>query len=1772
MSYKNSENFYGGNASNTGWLVASDAYYSDPDPNCKVYHLNNNGKLTDTDVRSGGDVRAMQTNGYAENIRVSNGGLLWLRGPNASGSDIYISQGGAIYVQSGAKITNLEILDGGTVNQYQGTYTNMIVHAGGRAVMGGYNQTPIIYNGLTVETGATFTTYPGFIMMGNITIAQGTWTNDADAYALNGNICHLNRADNAKFRDGITLSNYTQTAGTVSISSGAAVDNGTITGGVLNVSAGATVDTITQNGGTLNAEAGTVKNLTYNAGTLTVAAGVTVENFNQTANTVSFVNGVILKDATLGGGTLNIANGVTVNGLTYNAGTLNLSSGVTVNRFTYNGAGTLDIKSGATIDGGTINGNLNFRKGATGNNITITTGQVQYDPQGNTTGTDNVYGENIRMTGGTLFVKWAGTVVSNVQVSGGILYGRSGGIVRDVDVYSGGQIYVRYQDSATFSGATVHSSGVVSQFADMRTEFADLTVEAGGKVYLNNFFTLKGDVDIAEGAEIYLNGTRDADVTAENGTIYNLNNKLTGFFASGITLSNYTQTAGEVQLTAGAAAKTAALTGGTLRVLSGATGDGITVSAGNMYVSDGGRIDNIVVHSGGNLHLSTGAQVFGLAVSGNTANGLLNMYAGGYVSGATVSANKGDANIVYMYGGGLMEDVTFEKAGIFLSSGGTLRNVTQRDGAYVILRGENPYVSGARVSGGTLFFQNGAKGKNIVIVGGNMQVQDCCATNVPGSGAYESSKDLVTGTINVSAGGRIDDLRASGGTVNITSTNGNYGKGATLSGAVFTGGTLNITGNALVEAADIGEDAAVTITGGNLYVRNYGWNITQTGGTVHVAADATVTGVTQTAGSLDIGVGATVKNYEKNGTEAVRLANNATVDGGVMYAGQLNARVLDSVANATVKNYTMRGNNATYLIVQGAGNSAENIAVSGGSLCIQAYATARNIDVYAGGVINTPSHQPGSYIYGLNIHDGGSGDFTATNSNKRLEIYDLNMEDGATLALRLARVSRGTISGGTIKVDNALFYDVTMSGGQIFASGGVIFDKGVGMNVSQTTGQLIVRSGAAVYNVDISGNELYIQNGSIISGAIVRDGAIFYTQSGTVYDLTLKAGASVNSQSWGMGAVTLDGIDVETGATLTLFDNITLRGDIDIAVGTVAGDADAYAEDGTIRNLDISGSVLNVQSGITLDHLNIGRAGRIVATDAAITNFDIEAPDQTAVGRLYLSSGAVASGGRLNGTGTVNAIYMTDGAKLNEMHVSDGGIFLSANAELTNLEMTGGIVILRGEQTYISGATVAEGALHIQNGGDGDDITVAGGSLSVTDTTHTNPMGKNEIVNDVAITAGAITVGSGGTINRLAATGGTINVSSAGTLNSVTVGNKATLNVSGGTANSTTVNLQGGMYVYSGGTANSTTVNAMGGMHVSGGVANSTIVNSYGNMHVRSGGTVNEATVNSSGTLYVSSGVANSTTVNSRGNMNISSGGVANAITVNSGNLYVFESGVANSTTANGGNLYLFSGGTINGLTATSGTVNVFSGGTINNAAVTNTLNDLQVFEGATVNYKENKGVALLQGSNTNIAASTFHYNGAAEANGFSVENGVVKNLGEDGKAYRLTVGDGIVVENATINSGWRISAVATAVVSGGLAYGSGAEGVVVMRDSSYAVGMTLSGVGGSAQSGLLNLWDNASAAEIIVSNGGVLRMNDSRNAVSGTTVLSGGTLFFINSGSVNANGATMEDTTIKAGGRLMLQNITTLNTGDLLTIDFTGTTGNQSVAIDDLSLINAST
>ena len=120
---------------------------------------------------------------------------------------------------------------------------------------------------------------------------------------------------------------------------------------------------------------------------------------------------------------------------------------------------------------------------------------------------------------------------------------------------------------------------------------------------------------------------------------------------------------------------------------------------------------------------------------------------------------------------------------------------------------------------------------------------------------------------------------------------------------------------------------------------------------------------------------------------------------------------------------------------------------------------------------------------------------------------------------------------------------------------------------------------------------------------------------------------------------------------------------------------------------------------------------------------------------------------------------------------------------------------------------------------------------------------------------------------------------------------------------------------------------------------------------------------------------------------------------------------------------------------------------------------------------------------------------------------------------------------------------------------------------------MTLSANTGS---GLLNVWDDAVAEDITISNGGELRLNRSGVVVNGAVICSGGKLVFNSATNDNpslvadANGATIDNTIIKAGGSLTFgAGITSVNTGKKLTLDFTD---GSSIAINDLGLINGST
>ncbi|MBP5531848.1 MAG: hypothetical protein J6Y54_07470, partial [Lentisphaeria bacterium] len=1182
------------------------------------------GPVVDTFEANNGVTLVVNSGASAGNVTVNAGATVAVSSGGKVGSAVV---NGVVNLAAGGSITDgITVENGGKFNLNGGTIYNMTVKAGGSASAA---VTGLGYHGVTVEAGGYLRTRTA-TYYGTFLAASGTLDGDlkATSDSVDGVFCGGSQTVGAMHWHGTLMSNYViNGAAYCYLSNGASVRNGSalavgggfafgLGGGYIynaQITNGSIWMNNSGNGGVVSlggAETNITKGNWYHCN----CAGATNRDANLYAENGVLYDAVIKKSGNWLK-ELTVLEGLTVSrAVMSSGGSLTLVSGGIGNELTVSGYGRLYISSGGVATSAHGKGGMYVYDGGIINSTTVESTGALYVSNG---GVAN----DIAVDSGAKFYVSAGGKVNGLVVSTGelnadhaVFTGTAEGT--DISIYGGknsGQYCVK-----------VSGGAVVSK-----------VYQSGGGLWVYNNGTVK-DLEVVKGAMVFQDNTYGSDVKVSGGTtiLYVRNNAL---------VENLHMSGAEARFDAGTV-RNAVFEGtiGQLKVGKNFLMESASFDKGAVVsVTSGGRLDSATVNNGAQLQVSKGGEVTNLVLNGGANANRIRLYDGGHISGATISGTAGDRNYISaLTGSGLIEDVTADKAGIYLASGGIIRNVTQKNGAYVILRGENPYASGANVLGGTLYFQNGAKGENIVVNGGNMQVvDDAYAVEVKGSGAKVSGADLVKGNIFVSAGGKLFDLRASGGSVTVKSTGTTYGD-PLLSGAVFTGGVLTLSGGA--------------------------------------------------------------------------VAKNIKLDGG----------------------------------------------------------------------------------------------------------------------------------------------------------------------------------------------------------------------------------------------------------------------------------------------------------------------GAIYGENATLEDFDIEAP--TVTGKKLAISGAamIASGGRINGKDKVGIMDLTGGAKFNEAYVSGGSVFLSANAEITNVELTGGAVILRGEETYVSGATVLGGTLHIQNGGKGDDITIAGGALSVTDTNMTNPAGKTEIVNDVTMTAGTITVSSGGTINRLAAEGGTINVNSAGVVN--------TVDVAGGK-----------LMVFGNGTANDVTVGENGSAIVS--------------------GTLNVAT--------------------SAWNVQVNNGGVV-------------------SLDAN------------------------------------ETLGNAKTVAGAHVNYKENKSGATIKGAETNIAASTFYYNGATVANGFSVENGVVRDLGADGNVYRIGIGDGITVEDAEVFANCRISAFGGAVVSGVNIVATTTSASVIMRDDSEVYNANLTG---GSYKAVINLYENAKASGVTINAGGKV-------GVSAATV-------------------SIEDTTVKAGGELVL--IADADTGKKLTLDVAD--GN-SIAINNLGLVNDST
>ena len=1209
---------------------------------------------------------------------------------------------------------------------------------------------------------------------------------------------------------------------------------------------------------------------------------------------------------------------------------------------------------------------------------------------------------------------------------------------------------------------------------------------ATGDVYAKNLTVDNAAVVVSNatiGAGGYINGTAGAvfkNMTVQSGGSFNR--------TAGVTLSGLTVASGaKLTNVLGGAIKWQ----GTWNIASGANFGGYT----NIYTDTDGYLNM-------NGRGMAGAIYCSINVKNITINSYLYHY--GRVSSGTVTSRSDNGDALRMYANAYAEDIRVLSGGSvkFYSTFATLRDVVADSGAKITLAANN-WLAGHK----TTFAKGFISDSNL----GNVYAKDGVIynwTTPAGLGAFyfaditladgdATAQYLYLGTgaetrnfTVTGAAGKLTGIvlgqAGNGAAIDTTATDA--GAGITVHSsylAIFGGTNNNVTAGHILLGP-----AAASVANADLSIIGDKFN--------GIELKANTTKEYMTKIKLISGLSAVNPIVSSGGT--LYLESGGSAVGGTVYAGGvLQALKGGTISGATVSGYlhVMDFNNASetasanrpaafandvdlmagQLFLRGSNASGANLRVSGGIFYLQNGGSASKVTV-AGGTL--------SAYRNAGIHP----DDTPTT----IHLDDLTMTGGSTYLYNTVQATNATITGGSMNIrGSARVSGAVVTGGSVTMSGGVlsgaslsnagkvtVSSGGSALNVNITAGAtyqlLIVSAGGYASNVTLVGGEgstastnyVYTYGNGVIENITIDAGSLYQAMGGTVRNLTVRneavpvargvsayiSGATVSGGylHFQNGAKGQD--VVVSGGTLYIHDDGPGGGGtgayvsgVDVVGGTVTVYAggmlhDARISSGTVyvtstgttygvpllSGATVTGGTLNLRAGVVGSNIRLVGGGVINVDNATLNDFDIDDTTGT-VTRLGLTGNTIASGGRLNGKDTVTVAALTGGAKLNDGYVSGGSVFLSGLAEITNVEQTGGAIILRGEDAYASAAEVRGGDFYFQNGAKGDNILVNGGVIQAYDTTFTNPAGSGEVVNDVTMTAGSIGIGAGATFNRITAVGGTINITS-------------------GVAN--TVDVAGGkLMVFGSGTANDVTIGENGSAVVS-------------------------------GVLTVATSAWN--------------------VTVNNG-----------------------------------GIVNLDAEETIGNA---------KTVAGAKVNYVRNKSAATIQGADTNIAASTFYYDGATTANGFSVVNGVVKNLGADGTYFRLGVGSGIVVEDATIYDGWRVSAFGDAVVSGvNISAGSTDDASIVMRDDSVVYGGVLTG---GAKAAVINLYENAKAYGTVIGSKGKV-------GVSGT--------------------AKIEDTTIKAGGQLVISaGCPDVDTGDRLTLDFTGTTGNQSVSINDLGSINAKT
>ncbi|WP_157256642.1 hypothetical protein [Methyloversatilis discipulorum] len=1004
---------------------------------------------------------------------------------------------------------------------------------------------------------------------------------------------------------------------------------------------------------------------------------------------------------------------------------------------------------------------------------------------------NNLDGGTLQASGaGTLLLQTAGVhtgtmniVGDNVRISGATQQFADGSVIHGVLNLTGGSAVLQgtldIADTLRWTGSSTVTGGVLTLRAGA-TALIDGRASGGHLVLDGSTFINEGTVDYAAGTYQLLvnNGSvldnrgrfnfiTDGIVSENSGFGGNFNNSGTvaktggtgsSGFATHVHLNNLDGAtlradSGTLQMSSSGSHQGALnivgdnvhISGGTQQFADGSVingtlnlSGGTVALAGTLDIADNLRWSGTSTISGGVLHLRSGATALidGRASGGHLVldsatvdnDGTVNYAAGSYqllVNNGSVFNNEGRFNFITDgivsenagFGGDFNNSGTVAKTGGTGSSGfATHVRLNNLDGATLRADSGTLQMSSSGSHQGTL----NIVGDNVAISGGTQQFTD-------GS--------VINGTLNLTGG--IVDI-ADGGALNITGTL-NWTGSSTL-----TGGTLNLLAGA---TANIDGRAS----GGHLVLDGLTVN---NAGTVHYSAGTYQLLVNNGAEFNNSGRFnfATDGNVVENAGFGGTFNNSGTVakTGGTGSSGfATRVRLADDGGSYRADTGTLNVSSLTALSGRmDIASGARIVASAGGLTSTGTIAGSGTLDLGGGTLTNRGVLQPGGAgsvgtfnVVGA-LTQGAAGRIEVDFSGTAAGQYDVVAATGSTLldgviaiqALGSAQPVEGmqlevVRSGGTLSVDT-LQVNAPLSGYTTQASGGTLrigftqctvgicWDGGAGtgnwLDAANWTGDVLPGLTDLVFINLASGADVALNAvPSVTIGGLTIGNGNALTLTGGV----LNAPTTVLSG----GTLTLDGGTLDFGSGLSNAGTINLSGgalmgtQLDnsglfaVSSATSRTDIDRFINTGTVR-VDVDGVFTLGQDGESF--ANNGTVDVASSSTLVIAADDIDgAGAQGDTGQYLVASGSTLvfedavrdfnNGSRISGAGDVNF----DGGDydINGIYAVGGTTRVSSNT-LVSFNSTASIGSLE-----LAGTVDGNGALNIAN-----DLNWTGGTIAGT--------------------------------------------------------------------------------------------------------------------------------------------------------------------------------------------------------------------------------------------------------------------------------------------------------------------------------------------------------------------------------------------------------------------------------------------------------------------------